>query len=288
LEVLERAHAKINLFLEVLGKRPDGYHELRTIFQSLKLHDTLSFTAREDGRLVLHCSDPSLPLGPENLVWRAADLLRRYYGISAGAEVMIEKNIPVAAGLGGGSSDAAAALRGFSRLWRLPREGKVLASLAAELGADVPFCLQGGTAVGRGRGDVLERLPACPHFYVVLVNPGVAVSTARVYAELKAEELRQGSEYEALRQAIVAGDRERIGRLLFNALETVTFRLFPAVANLKQKVAATGHTLMCGSGATLFVLLDDSLEALKLACDIGEEGLHAWYTETWSGGGANV
>lgn len=288
MEIVEQAHAKINLFLAVPDKRADGYHELLTVFQSLRLHDTLKFAERADGRLKLVCNDPDLPSGPDNLVWRAAELLRRHYGVSSGAEVLLEKNIPVAAGLGGGSSDAAAALRGLSRLWRLPEENEILYALAATLGADVPFCLRGGTALGSGRGDVLAALPACPHYHVLLINPGFAVSTARVYAELNLEEVRRHPDPARLCRAIGSGDRGQIGPLLYNALETATFRLFPEVAKLKQKLTAGGPALMSGSGPTVFLLLEERGPALELAREAGEQGLRAWLTETWSGGGEDV
>lgn len=288
MKIIERAHAKINLYLAILARRPDDYHELLTILQSLKLHDTLKFSARADGRLLLSCSDPDLPLGPDNLVWRAAELLRRHYKISSGAEVLLEKNIPVAAGLGGGSSDAAAALRGLSRLWQLPAENEVLYSLAASLGADVPFCLQGGTVLGSGRGDVLAALPPCPHYYVLLVNPGFTVSTAKVYAELNLEEVRRYPDATRICRAIGAGNREQIGRLLYNALETSTFRLFPEVGKIKQSLACSGPALMSGSGPTVFLLLEDKKTAHELARAACEQGLRAWLTETWSGGVEDV
>lgn len=284
MKIIERAHAKINLFLAVLARRPDDYHEVLTILQSLKLHDTLQFSARADDRILLSCSDAELPLGPDNLVWRAAELLRRHYKISSGAEVLLEKNIPVAAGLGGGSSDAAATLRGLSRLWQLPAENEVLYKLAVSLGADVPFCLQGGTVLGSGRGDVLAALPSCPHYYVLLINPGFTVSTAKVYEQLNLEEVRWYPEADRLCRAIGAGDRELIGRSLYNALETSTFRLFPEVGKLKQKLACSGPALMSGSGPTVFLLLEEKKTALELARAASGQGLRAWLTETWSGG----
>jgi len=287
LEVVERAYAKINLYLAVLGRRDDGYHELLTVFQSLKLHDTLKFAARSDGRIRLSSTARDLPLGPDNLVWRAAELLRRHYGVSSGAEVLIEKNIPVAAGLGGGSSDAAAALRGLSRLWRLPEENEVLHSLAANLGADVPFCLRGGTALGLGRGDVLTALPACPPYQVLLVNPGFAVSTARIFAALDPEEVRACPDSAQLCQAIRSGEPEQIKSLLYNALETATFRLFPEVARLRQKLSACGPALMSGSGPTVFLLPGERGTALKLARAFRKEGLLCWLTETQERGGEN-
>ncbi|MDW7651975.1 MAG: 4-(cytidine 5'-diphospho)-2-C-methyl-D-erythritol kinase, partial [Bacillota bacterium] len=178
--ISENAHAKINLTLDILGKRPDGYHELRTVYQSLALCDTLRFLPSPDGSITLGCDVPGIPLSDDNLAIRAARMLGSHYGVTKGVHIELVKRIPMAAGLAGGSSDAAAALRGLVRFWQLPHEKDVLNALAARLGSDVPFCLAGGTAIGTGRGEQVTALPSCPHFYVVLSNPGFAESTAEV------------------------------------------------------------------------------------------------------------
>lgn len=278
--VAEKAYAKLNLILDVAGKRPDGYHNLRTVFQSLTLHDTLVFSQRKDSRIVIAGNVPGLPTDSSNLVWRAAERLRHTYGTQQGVTVELVKNIPIAAGLGGGSSDAAAALRGLVRLWGLPSEPDVLLSLAAELGSDVPFCLAGGTSLGLGRGELLEELPPCPFYYVVLANPGFPVSTAQVFQCLQPKELAPHPDVAGLVRAIREGDRSGMEERLANVLERPTFRLFPAVEQLKIRMEAHGPSLMCGSGPTVFTLFSDADKANHLHADLLGQGIDAWRTET--------
>jgi 4-diphosphocytidyl-2-C-methyl-D-erythritol kinase len=280
MHLAELAHAKVNLSLDILGRRADGYHDLLTVFQSLRLHDRLLVSKRDDEKISLTCDDPLLPAGPENLVWRAADLLKSHYKINCGVHIAIQKNIPVAAGLGGGSSDAAAVLRALVRLWQLPSERDVLTNLAAGIGADVPFCLEGGTALGRGRGDIIEHLPPCPHFYVVLANPGFAVPTAAVYKAFRMDDIRQHPDTDGICRAIAGGDRDLIGSNLANVLETATFRLYPRVRFLKEKMKPAGFTLMSGSGPTVFSLLKNKNDAEKLYKFLLAEGIKSWLTET--------
>ncbi|EEG76610.1 4-(cytidine 5'-diphospho)-2-C-methyl-D-erythritol kinase [Dethiobacter alkaliphilus] len=285
----EKANAKINLVLDVLGKRDDGYHEISTVFQSLDLSDTLTFESRSEG-IGLSSNAPALPLNKDNLIWQAAHLLQSHYGVSGGVHIHLHKRIPVAAGLGGGSSDAAAALRGLVRFWHLPWESEVLYALAAQLGSDVAFCLQGGTALGSGRGEILQPLPACPHFYVVLANPGFAVSTAKVYQAFVPDgPNRTGAG--GLVAALEAGAREEVKCGLENALERSTFSLYPKVRRLKERMQKTAPSLMCGSGPTVFALFDTKEDAAKLCEQLKAEGISAWLTETVSaslGGGENV
>ena len=180
-----RAYAKVNLDLRVVGLLPDGYHDVRTVLQSLRLHDTLTFTPAR-GRFVIECADPAIPTGDSNLIWRAADLLghvavpRRK--VPAGMRVRLVKRIPSQAGLGGGSADAAATLVALTRLWRLKLDLVDLACLAARLGADVPFFLAGGTALGIGRGDDISPLAEPPSTAVVVAQPPFGVSTPDAYA----------------------------------------------------------------------------------------------------------
>lgn len=283
MQVRENAYAKINLTLDVLGKRPDGYHEILTVFQTLALHDTLYFEDISDGEVDLSCSTAALPEGPANLAWRAAQLFREHYGIKSGVHITLEKNIPVAAGLGGGSSDAAAVLRGLLRFWHLSADKDELMLIAQKLGSDVPFCLEGGTALGRGRGERLERIAPCPHFFVVLANPGFAVSTAAVYGAFNAEKVPLRPDTVQMCEAIENRDRQVIISLLGNVLETATFRLFPEVRLLKDKLGLSGNALMCGSGPTVFTLLDNKEDALLLCSRLQKDGIRAWCTETFPG-----
>ncbi len=278
MEIFEQAHAKINLVLDVVGKRPDGFHELTTVFQSLTLHDTLKFTFPDSEGIELYCSDTTLPAGPENLAWQAALLLKEHYTVSDGVKITLDKLIPVAAGLGGGSSDAAAVLRGLIRFWQLPVEMDVLYKLAAMLGADVPFCLEGGTSFGMGKGEIIERLPPLPNFYVVLANPGFALPTAAVYGHYRLQ--GRHPDTSAMRRAIMCRDSDLICDCLGNSLESTAFGLRPEIAGLKDRMTAAGPSLMSGSGPTVFTLLPDGEQAIHLYKSLTGEGYAAWLTET--------
>lgn len=281
MNILEKAHAKINLFLGIKGMRADGYHEIETVFQSLALHDLLRVEAAAG--LSLSVSSPGLSGGPDNLVWRAAVLLKKHCGVAAGAKIHLTKNIPVAAGLGGGSSDAAAVLRGLCRLWQLRPKRDMLHRLAAELGSDVPFCLEGGTALGQGRGEVLTKLAPVPKLIVVLANPGYPLSTAVVYSAYNHEADQKRPGVEAMLQAVRRGDRQAIGALLYNSLEGSAFSLCPELVRLKERMATAGAALLSGSGPTMFVLCSDRERAQALCSGLAAMGMGAWLTETWPG-----
>src|SRR3954451_14162857 len=217
------APAKLNLFLRVVGRRPDGFHELETVFQSIDLADTLTIAPSADLRLTGGTEDA--PPGSENLVLRAAAALRDATGFAGGAAIHLEKQIPVGAGLGGGSSDAAATFAALNRFWELGLGASELAALAAGLGSDVPVALQGGTALGRGRGERLEPL-ATPPFWFVLARPPFAVPTARAYTLFRPA----GSEappVEAFLAALASQDPETVAALLRNDLETGVFGEWP-------------------------------------------------------------
>lgn len=278
--IFEDARAKINLFLKVKAKKPDGYHDIDTVFQQLKMGDRLGFILKP-GEVKLTCIGPSFATEKENLAWRAADLLKRHYGVKKGVHIVLWKKLPVAAGLGGGSSDAAAVLRGLVRLWRLPKEPAVLHELAARLGSDVPFFLDGGTQRGLGRGQLLEKLPPCPRYYVVLANPGISAPTAAVYQALREEDIGAGPEVEPLLDALYSRDEKKLRQVLFNGLEQPAFSLFPAIRSLKEKMGRFGPTLMSGSGATVFSLFSQKAEAMRLLRALHGENTAAWLTETW-------
>jgi len=260
-----RTPAKVNLFLEVVGRRPDGYHEIATLMATVSLFDTLEFTPDMAGGLTLLCDYPGLSTGPDNLVLRAARLLRERTGCTLGAEIRLNKRIPLAAGLAGGSSDAAAALEGLNRLWRLRLSALELASLAAELGSDIPFFFVGPAAWCTGRGEVIEPLRLGRALDLVLVVPPMGLSTAEVFRGVTVpNEPRSGA---AIRQAATAGDVSELGRQLHNRLQPTAERLCPAVADLFMRLAGLGSAgqLMTGSGSTVFALCRDPGEALTLA-----------------------
>jgi 4-diphosphocytidyl-2-C-methyl-D-erythritol kinase len=263
--VLVRAPAKVNVFLEVLARRADGYHDLATLLVAVSLYDTLEFKEEPSGTVRLRCDHPSLSTGPDNLVTRAAELLRRRAGHRGGADIRLWKRIPLQAGLAGGSSDAAATLAGLNRLWRLGLTGSALAELGAELGSDVPFFFSAPAAWCTGRGERVEPAALGRPLDFVLALPPQGLSTAEVFrhVDVPAEPLAGDDVREALR----AGDVETLGRRLHNRLGPAAERLCPAVAGLRRRLAGLGPAgeRMSGSGTAVFALCRGPLEALRIA-----------------------
>lgn len=254
------APAKINLSLDVLGQRRDGYHIVEMVMQTIDLCDHISLEARADEQIKVHCAHPFVPGGQENLTYKAADLMRKLAGKSnLGVTIKIDKNIPVAAGLGGGSADAAAVLKGLNQLWGLSFSEQQLSQAGLQLGADVPFCLMGGTALARGIGEELTRLPAPAKLWVVLLKPNVGVSTADVYKNYNACAVQKRPDTCRLIEALSSGPLEAIPMSMANVLESVTFPWLPVLRHLKQKALEFGAlaALMSGSGPTIFALTSD-------------------------------
>jgi len=262
------APAKINLTLEILYRRDDGYHQLRTVLQELAYGDTIFLEEAPGMRLDFFFADPRLPLGGANLAYRAAALLQESYAPGRGARISLLKKIPVAAGLGGGSSDAAAVLKGLNRLWGLDLSLNKLHGLAARLGSDVPFFLYGGTALGEGRGDIIHPLPPFPHTFVLLAClPQAALATPVVYRTLNWEKIKKGEKTgtfirllkERPEQENRNGDLlERLLGLMVNDLEAAAFNLVKELLPLKEKLRQLGLApLLSGSGPTLFALSRD-------------------------------
>lgn len=256
-----KARAKINLALDVLGPRPDGYHELATVMQTLALHDVVELGSGSE--LTLHVEGAALPNGLKNLALQAAHLLRRQSGYRGGATIRLRKNIPVAAGLAGGSADAAAVLLGLNKFWALGLGPAELATLGAELGSDVPFCLQGGTALARGRGELITPLPDLPSLGVVLVKPSFGVSTREVFQRYDTLAGSDPQGCPGMLAAVRQGDPGAVSKGLANALEPVTISMHPVVGRIKQELLAAGAAgaLMCGSGPTVFGLFPDEARA---------------------------
>lgn len=282
------SHAKVNLGLEVLGLRQDGYHELRTLFQSLELHDDLELRARRDGRVTLRCDHPAVPLDEENLAVRAARELQRLAGEKRGVDIRLVKRIPVAGGMGGGSSNAATTLIGLDRLWKLGLGPDGLQPLARRLGADVPYFLVGGTALGLARGD--EIYPVLPQLraHLVVVDPERPLSTPAVFRRLDASltPRENGTSIFRFLSSHLAG-RPAFGALV-NELEAAALEEAP---DLRDKVAAirgilrsAGASLlsMSGSGATYFGLFDDAAGAVAGQAALEAAGFKAYRTRTVS------
>jgi len=262
------APAKVNLFLEVLGRRADGYHDIATLVLAVDLADELDFQSNGSGQLSLTCDDPGLPTGPENLVHQAASRLRAATGCTAGARIQLTKRIPVAAGLGGGSSDAAAALVGLNELWRLGLSPASLAGLGAQIGSDVPFFLNGAAAWCTGRGEVVTPVTVGRPLDLVLVKPPEGLKTADVYGRVRVPDRPEDGG--AARAALASGDVEALGRALHNRLQEPAFELSPAAAEWHRRLGATGAAgyLMSGSGSCLFALCRSPAEARRVHDDL--------------------
>jgi 4-diphosphocytidyl-2-C-methyl-D-erythritol kinase len=266
-ELSLRANAKINLFLEVLDKRPDGYHNIETIFQSIDLHDTLVFREARSGVIKLSSDNAELPLDSSNLVYKASELLLKESQKNYGVEIHITKRIPLGAGLAGGSTDAAATLVGLNELWSLGYTTDDLLNIGGKLGADVPFCLIEGTAIGRERGDVLTKLNPIPKLSVVIANPGFQVSTAWAYKSLVNLGLtRERKSGNILIESISKGEFSDIGDSLYNVFESVVMNEYPIVRELKAKLTQSEimGVLMTGSGPTVFALTKDISTAERI------------------------
>ncbi|MCM0627089.1 4-(cytidine 5'-diphospho)-2-C-methyl-D-erythritol kinase [Lysinibacillus capsici] len=260
-----KAPAKINLTLDVLYKRPDNFHEVEMVMTTVDLADRISLESREDGVIQIISTDNFVPNDHRNFAYQAARLIKDTYGIRQGVSITIEKEIPIAAGLAGGSSDAAATLKGLNELWDLGLSIDELAELGAKIGSDVSFCVYGGTALATGRGEKIKELPAPPNCWVVLAKPKIGVSTAEVYGGLKVEGLQHPNTQQMI-QAIEKKDYELLCSSLGNVLETVTFKLHPEVVMLKEQMKRFGAdaTLMSGSGPTVFGLVDSEARVSRI------------------------
>jgi len=265
------APAKINTCLHVLGKRADGYHELAMLMQPVALFDRVTIAIGSGDAIVVHCPGVALPPGADNIASRAVRTLLAHVGEKRAVEIVVDKQIPVAAGLGGGSSDAATVLSGLNELCGFGVDNATLRLLAVRLGADVPFFLYGGAAWATGIGDVLEPVPSMPSVWYVLVNPGIAVSTAWVYGNLG---LTSKGDVARLRE--FPQTTEALVRLLHNDLESVTLAHYPEVAAVKQALAAEGAlgTLMSGSGPTVFGVFATESAARAAAQQL--EAVNGW------------
>ncbi|MBO0999584.1 4-(cytidine 5'-diphospho)-2-C-methyl-D-erythritol kinase [Bacillus sp. SD075] len=257
MKLMEKAPAKINLALDVLFKRPDGYHEVEMIMTTVDLADRIELKEIMGNHIQILSHNRFVPDDHRNLAYQAAFILKERFGINKGVSITIEKNIPVAAGLAGGSSDAAATLRGLNRLWKLGLSMDELAEIGAEIGSDVSFCVYGGTALARGRGEKITHLPAPPKCWVILAKPTIGVSTADIYKRLQTSKMEH-PDVPGMISAIMENNYHDVCGGLGNVLEQVTLQLYPEVANIKDQMKTFGadSVLMSGSGPTVFGLVE--------------------------------
>ncbi|MCY9669521.1 4-(cytidine 5'-diphospho)-2-C-methyl-D-erythritol kinase [Paenibacillus alginolyticus] len=266
MKIFEKAPAKINLSLDVLHKRSDGYHEVEMVMTMVDLADRIEMQELSRDTIIISSQAGYIPLDEKNLAFQAARLIKDRYDVKQGVYIHLDKQIPVAAGLAGGSSDAAATLRGLNRLWNLNIPMEELQVLGAELGSDVPFCVTGGTAVARGRGEKLEPIVSPPQCWVVLAKPPINVSTSEIYGKLNAREIKNHPSTEGVLGAIREKRFDLLCGSLGNVLEEVTLDLYPEVRHLKecmQRLGADG-VLMSGSGPTVFGLVSKEAKVPRI------------------------
>lgn len=274
-EIHLKAYGKINLGLDVIRKRPDGYHDLDMIMQMVGIYDDIIIKKTENrDEIIIETDATILPDDKENLAYRAAKLLMEEFDIKEGVAIRINKSIPIAGGMAGGSSDCATVLKGINQLFELGLDEKELRKRGVTLGADVPYCIMGGTALARGIGDELTKLPAPPQCHVIIAKPGISVSTAYVYGRIKPDEIEKRPDIPAIIRAIEEGDLKEMSTLLYNVMEDVTVGEHPVIREIEQILLDNGalNAIMSGSGPTVFALFDDIEKAKKAKACLTESG----------------
>lgn len=266
MKIYEKAPAKINLMLDVLHKRNDGYHEVEMVMTMVDLADRLEMSELPGDTIIISSQAGYIPLDEKNLAFQAARLIKERYNVRSGVYIHLDKHIPVAAGLAGGSSDAAAALRGLNRLWNLNISPEELQVLGAELGSDVPFCVTGGTALATGRGELLKPLNAPPQCWVILAKLPINVSTAEVYRRFRPGAVKEHPSSKQMIEAINNQSFSEVCGAMGNVLEDVTFQLHPEVQQLKETMLRLGAdgVLMSGSGPTVFGLVSKEAKVPRI------------------------
>ena len=267
-------NAKVNLTLDILGVREDGFHEVAMVMQEISLHDTVELS-KTDGDITLIIDGSDLPADETNLAWRAAKLIKDEYKLCGGAAIRLYKRIPIAAGLAGGSADAAAVLKGMNELYELSISEEELCRLGARLGSDIPFCIMGGTMLSTGRGEFLERLPDFPECWMVLAKPPIGVSTAWAYKTYDNGYDGPHPDNAAMLEAIESGDMEKAASLLCNVLEGVTAAAHKEINEYKSIMMKNGAmaSMMSGSGPTCFCIARNEASANEIAGALRAEGI---------------
>lgn len=260
-----KALAKINLSLDVVRRREDGYHEVRMIMQTINLYDKLEIKKSDEKGIHVTTNISFLPTNENNLVYKAAKLLMEEFGIEEGVSIYLYKYIPVAAGMAGGSSDAAAVLYGMNKLFNLKLSKRDLMERGVKLGADVPYCIMRGTALAEGIGEKLTKLSPAPECFVVIAKPGISVSTKFVYENLHANELAYHPDIDGMIEEIQQGSLEGVAEKMGNVLETVTIKEYPVIEKIKDTMKENGaiNAMMSGSGPTVFGLFKTEEAAKK-------------------------
>ena len=270
-----KARAKINLGLDVIGRRENGYHDVRMVMQTVGLYDRIIMTRIPEKEIRIKTNIGFLPVNENNLVYKAIMLMKSKYKLDGGIEVDLNKFIPVAAGMAGGSSDAASALFGMNRLYELNLPMGELMNIGVEIGADVPYCIMRGTALAEGIGEKLTRLPDMPFCHILIAKPPVNVSTKLVYENLDSTQIKSHPDIDGIIEAIKLKDVALVASRMGNVLESVTVPLYPVIDSIKRDMIEHGaiNAMMSGSGPTVFGLFEDRQSARRAAQKIKEQKL---------------
>lgn len=281
-----KARAKINLGLDVLGKRDNGYHDVRMVMQTIGIYDRIIMTKIPDEEISIVSNLSFLPVNENNLIYRAIQLMKDTYQLSGGIRVELNKFIPVAAGMAGGSTDAASALFGMNKLYNLKLTTEKMMELGVSLGADVPYCVMRGTALAEGIGEKLTKLKPVPHMWILIAKPPINVSTKLVYESLDLNGVKEHPDIDGIIDAINAQNIELIAKRMGNVLETVTIPMYPMIDTIKQDMISHGalNAMMSGSGPTVFGIFPDETTTLKCQTFLKAKGdaRQVYITETFN------
>lgn len=260
-----KAYAKVNLGLDVIGKREDGYHLLKMIMQTVDLYDEIEIDKADDNKISIKCNIPYVPVDSRNLMYKAAVLFMEKYNINSGLKINIKKNIPVAAGMAGGSTDAAAVLKCLNKLFEVNAPYEDLVELALKIGADVPYCINGGTAICEGIGEVITELPPFKNVIMVIVKPSFGVSTKEVYGGLDIRRIKKHVKIDDIVHGMKKNNINAVCYNMKNVLENVTIRKYPVIKDIKNTMIKQGAkgSLMSGSGPTVFGIFSDMMSAQR-------------------------
>ena len=261
---IKKAYAKINLGLDVIGRLPNGYHEVKMIMQTVGIYDVLTLEKIPEG-IVVTTDNGELPTDEDNLIYKSAKLMQEKYKLPCGVRIHLEKNIPIAAGMAGGSTDAAATFTGMNELFEIGASEEELRELGVKVGADVPYCIMGGTALAEGIGEKLSRLPAPKDCYLLIAKPDINVSTKYVYEHLDAEGVEKHPDIDGMIEALKQGSLDGVVECLGNVLETVTVKKYSIIEEIKQTMLENGAqgSIMSGSGPTVFGIFTEEEKAKK-------------------------
>lgn len=278
-----KTHPKINISLDVLSKRPDGYHEVKMIMQSLAIYDQVSVELTDDSEISVGTNVSYLPNDKSNIAYKAAALFIEYFNIkNTGVKIFIEKNIPVAAGMAGGSTNAAGVLKALNTLTGINCDEKTLMEIGVKVGADVPYCIYGKTALAEGLGEILTPIKQFPETVVCLAKPDVSVSTAEIFKALNAKKIEAHPDTKGIISAIEDGDVYAVSKRMYNVLESVTAQKLPVINELKGIMLDYGAmgTIMTGSGPTVFGLFEDEIQAEKARQELAKAVSYTMVTKT--------